>query len=327
MKTSHQVIHAGNLRLSIPRRTARLLFVSDEDPKHAHRGPGVLISAAVDASDDLTEFSVRIDCSPQTEPSTIYTSLPVRRPAQPHAIKRPPYYPTYAEMTPQQRWIYLDWLTDVTQEINLGYVFVYYYGLERHLLYGNFDIAFDETLMLRHHYRHSSFPYYCTSALIASCAHRKRPDRLSEIPREGNHLLKLTYNKLILFHRMKPNLTADDLLAMAGSIKDVNKRYLRNELDLYRATMDEVLTELYGVPHFPFAGRYDVEGVPTRETIQFANFSLPKELRYVEIPDYFNYQPFVQAAQDVFVQTHERVKMKLAERRKQRRRKPSTPGT
>ena len=127
---------------------------------------------------------------------------------------------------------------------------------------------------------------------------------------------------------MKRDLAADDLLAIVGPIKDVNKSYIRNEPALYRATMNEVLTDLYGVPHFPFASRYDVEDVPTTKLeIQFANFSFPRELHRVQIPDFYNYQPFVQATKAVFAQTHERVMTELAKLRKQRRRKRSTRGT
>jgi hypothetical protein len=62
--------------------------------------------------------------------------LPVRQPDSPQLVPRLPYYPAYAELLPEQRWIYLDWLargrSDPAAEI--GLVFLYFYGLERRLV-------------------------------------------------------------------------------------------------------------------------------------------------------------------------------------------------
>ncbi len=92
---------------SIPPRTRQLLFVSDEDPNLVHHGPGISLTL------DFSGGGVLVTELPTTEASTIFTRLTVRRPAEPSSVPRPNYFPTYAGLTPEQRWVYLSWLSDV----------------------------------------------------------------------------------------------------------------------------------------------------------------------------------------------------------------------
>ena len=59
------------------------------------------------------------------------------------------YYPSYKNLKAENRYVYLNWLRDVTAPIPIGYVFIFYYGLERHLLFGKFEQAFDMIVKLR----------------------------------------------------------------------------------------------------------------------------------------------------------------------------------
>lgn len=64
-----------------------------------------------------------------------------------------PYWPSYAEMTPGQRATYLRWLTGGRKSLppEAGYMFVFYYGLERRALVEGVDrrLVFDEVMRLR----------------------------------------------------------------------------------------------------------------------------------------------------------------------------------
>ncbi|MCX6968357.1 MAG: TerB N-terminal domain-containing protein [Verrucomicrobia bacterium] len=72
------------------------------------------------------------------EPSAIITSLTVARTAA-HPLQDFGYYPSYENITPEQRRCYLEWLAagrkdeDPAQR-SLGYVFLFFYGLERRIL-------------------------------------------------------------------------------------------------------------------------------------------------------------------------------------------------
>ncbi|MCI0564532.1 MAG: TerB N-terminal domain-containing protein, partial [Nitrososphaera sp.] len=117
-------------------RTAKLLIGSPDDPGQFTTGFGLGLTVSISANG--------VSCAPMkaADPSTIFTRLAVRAPRDMASVPHPPYYPSYMELSPEQRWVYLSWLKDVRQPIYIGYVFIYYYGLERHLLLGDYDSAF-----------------------------------------------------------------------------------------------------------------------------------------------------------------------------------------
>lgn len=94
------------------------------------------------------------------------------------------YWPTYERMTPDQRANYLHWLASGKHEPldDIGYAFVYFYGLERRALVYNLDQAFilDETERLLRTYTTSrSFTGYL-SRFIAYLTIQGGLDAVSE---------------------------------------------------------------------------------------------------------------------------------------------------
>ena len=126
----------------IPPHRKELLFVSHRQPRG--HGFGLEISISVAADGEIESNIVDPD-----DPSTIYECLAIRRPKEGFEVPKLPYFPSYSGMTPEQRGLYLGWLRDISKPIEVGYAFVYYYGLERHLVVGMFDAAVDEILALR----------------------------------------------------------------------------------------------------------------------------------------------------------------------------------
>lgn len=92
------------------------------------------------------------------EPSAIITSLSVSRCAA-DPLQQFGYYPSYEQITPEQRRCYLEWLAAGREDAapsqrSLGYVFLFFYGLERRILVeGDRDPALlDEIVRLLQHY-------------------------------------------------------------------------------------------------------------------------------------------------------------------------------
>jgi hypothetical protein len=100
--------------------------------------------------------------------STVLTTVPVGQAAQAAAL---PYWPSYFEASPDQRARYLDWLAGgrVDAEIEIGYAFIFFYGLERRTLIdsADHDLVIQEVLRLlgQHGATGSSFAGYCSSLL------------------------------------------------------------------------------------------------------------------------------------------------------------------
>ena len=87
------------------------------------------------------------------EPAAIDFGLPVAPAAASPTERELPYWPKYAELTPAQRRIYLEWMAGRRKSIpiELGYTFLFIYGLERRTLVEDVDhkLVFDELLRLR----------------------------------------------------------------------------------------------------------------------------------------------------------------------------------
>lgn len=62
-----------------------------------------------------------------------------------------PYWPTYYDASPEQRKTYLDWLIGgrCDPHVELGYVFIYFYGLERRVLVDQEDFVIIANEMIR----------------------------------------------------------------------------------------------------------------------------------------------------------------------------------
>src|SRR5581483_5446840 len=87
------------------------------------------------------------------------------------------YWPRYAAITPNQRANYLEWLAGgrASDLEDIGYAFIFFYGLERRLLMDNsdFDIVVREVSRLLSRYRLSnSFDSYLSSFLSYAVARR-----------------------------------------------------------------------------------------------------------------------------------------------------------
>jgi len=95
------------------------------------------------------------------EPSAIIKSLEVAD-VEAHALQDFGYWPSYDRITPEQRRCYLQWLArgrrdDDPAQRSLGYIFVFFYGIERRILCDKDrdPTLLDEVLKLLEHYGRS----------------------------------------------------------------------------------------------------------------------------------------------------------------------------
>jgi hypothetical protein len=314
MERNSELTPMTSFELLVPKRTAKLLYFSDKDPQDI--SSGLLGGIHITLFEDHIETK---ELSPD-EPSMIFVKLPVIKPNDPSVIPRPGYYPSYARLTREQRWVYLNWLKDISKPINIGYVFLYYYGLERHLLIGEFDLAVDEILYLRKYHDNNSFIHYSNSALLNSCLFRKRPDRLKDI-RSLLDADEFNNIHLLLAYHLGYELMAKNLLAISRHIKGINRRYIDKEPGLFESVLEEGLVSRYGEKHFPFSSRYNVKDLPKEGHLLFANTSLPEGVRTPKMPDFLSHEPFIEEVASLFKQAHEKVKLRLREKRKKSKKK------
>lgn len=283
----------------IPEPTRSMLWITDEDTSKISSPMSIKVtfnvsSGSADVDDGHNFYG---------EPSLLWTRLPIE--PNNELETQPMYYPSYSGLSPKHRFQYLNWLKDVTKETNLSYVFLYYYGLERHMLVGNYNMAVDEILRLLQYHDKGSFKGYATSALIASSAYRKRPEIVEKAP----ILLQETSNESLLLRRLAgKSLIAKDVINLSTRIGYSNKRYIKLYPDLFETELQKLIDE-YESANGNILGGIDTDKLPKRSNIFFANTSLPENIRTIEIPDLIGSLELSKTLRELLSKTHEKVKM------------------
>lgn len=245
------------------------------------------------------------------EPSALYKKLPIRKPTQ--ETIRPPYYPSYEELTPEQRYKYLEFLATPYEKHDMGYVFLFYYGLERHLLSGDFDRAFDIILKLRDVHANASFQKYSANALALSSIVNNRPDRFVEFIQstdKAHEMLMYPHLYVLIKYVMKQPLLASDLMRLSSSFGFTNKRYINAHPEMFEAFLNEIMEETTGEQGF----RIPTMKPSRTELPIFANVSLIRTT--ICIPDFFSNNQFFGEGLNLLQKAHDRCKAELARQRK-----------
>jgi len=248
------------------------------------------------------------------DPSTIFTKLPVAQPERPEDLNSLSRYPSYSGLSPTQRFVYLNWLQDISRPIDIGYVFIYYYGLEKHLIYGKYAEAFEETNLLRKHHSNFSFQYHSAAALLYSSFLRKEFDAVDRITGLTSNLL-LEDLQLVIAHARGQDLGVEAVIALAKKV-GANRRYIEAEPALFESNLEETLRNIYGDSFLPLGSKYDASSFGKKGGVGLANYSLEPSVRMPSIPDVLGNVVFQSSVKAVLHEAHLRTKEKVLAARK-----------
>ncbi len=258
---------------------------------------------------EFAGHTVHIKSIITSEPSAIDINLPLANTAAPSISLG--YYPSYERLTAQQRTTYLNWLTDITLPIDIGYVFIFYYGLERHLLFGNAESALATIFILRQFHENKSFLNYSGDAVVLYTLIHKRWDILQNIDVEQLSADMRLFVVALVYH----SFGAQDIINSYKKFGFENNRYIKNESDLFLSTLDDLLIDKYNTSDYPI---YLDDFASAQGNIQLvlANYSLLPEQRFLELPDITTSPRVHKEINLLLTNTHEIVKAKLRELRK-----------
>ncbi len=282
----------------IPEPTKSLLWISDESPsKRVSTGSIEITISAISIEDNEKDRS-----SFYAEPSLIWTQLSIKKNNSLETEKM--YYPDFYSLTPKQRYQYLNWLRDITEETNLSYVFLYYYGLERHLLIGNYDLAVDEIVKLIKYHDKGTFKSYAIVSLIAATIYRKRNDILDKAP----YILdEISNTSLFLRALIGKSLDATMVLKLTNKSGFKNKRYIQKFPELFKKILQNEIGK-YIEENGSILEQIDIQNIPKEEEVLFANTSIPSEARSTNSPQILEDKNFQSIIYKLLEKTHLRVK-------------------
>jgi hypothetical protein len=248
------------------------------------------------------------------DPSTIYVHLPIK---ENYNAVRLPYWPNYIDISPEQRFTYLNWLRNVDNPIDAGYVFLYYYGLERQLLIGNFEKAFNQIIRLRNVHKNKSFQQYTEKALIHSCIMRDRLDLLLDL-HEKTEISGFSNAQFLLADDLKMDLSAQNILSIFYKAFPLSRKAIKENYDLMLGCTKNTLSSKYSKEGFTIAD-YDISNIKTTIETRFANYSFPKEIQNVEITDFYKCKQLMTDIETIFKLSYDEYKKIIAIQRKKQK--------
>jgi len=112
-----------DLYLNIPENVRKFLWIKNGDHKNFSKN-----------FTKLQQGSMSLEIDGLDEPSLIDTRLSIRTNIPAEFKGSLDIYNSYEDLTPIQRGYYLDWLTNIRPDVDFQYPFIYFQGLERHLI-------------------------------------------------------------------------------------------------------------------------------------------------------------------------------------------------
>lgn len=198
------------------------------------------------------------------EPSAISINFPVAE----GQFQKLNYYPSYSELTPEQRDGFLSWLsTDLSNIPDIGFAFLLLYCLERHILH---DEYLEESLKiiskLQSQINNGSFDYYSSTSIGYIFFIHKRLDLLKYVDLNKCDI-KL---QILLSHK----LSADQLISLATEVDFRNRYYIKEYPELFKKALIESLKREFGSEYF----EYELSNIQKlkKEPYMFSNYSLRK---------------------------------------------------
>ena len=292
----------------IPDPTRSLLFITDEDTSNIQYVGSIRLTLDINSGHVKREENGYF-----AEPSLIWKKLPVR--PNTWLEEKAMYYPAYSQFSPEHRYQYLRWLKDIEQPTNLSYVFLYFYGLERHLLVGDYDAAVDEILRLIKFHKKSSFRAYASSSLIVASIFRKRLDITERAP----FLLEEEVDEALALRIVKgTSMSPDDMISIASRVGFTNKRYVKLHPERFKHHLQAVIDE-FEAKYGKVLSMFKIEDFKQVNSNVFANMSIPERARLTKVPQILEDKKFQTAIFNALKEAHLRVKNELSSKPKKTR--------
>lgn len=228
---------------------------------------------------DYGDYIIELSFSGAEEPSLIYLSSDVDLDAK--YVDELPYYPSYSELTPGQKGMYWKFLANpYDPNFEIGYVFILYYGLERHLLRGNYEAAMNVIIQLRDVHKNASFQSYSGNAIVLTCLMKKRADLVYKFMKSLDNEYEYGFSDnlfLLCKYSLGLPLYAKDIMRLAKAFEFNKTAYIKDYPELFLKTLEQNMIDTFGEPEVlcsQFISKTDFRKLPKEETRIFANISI-----------------------------------------------------
>ena len=231
-------------------------------------------------------------------------------------LEPPEYYPSYKSMNPQQRAVYWKFLNNpYSGNYDISYVFVLYYGLERHLYQGKYDKAVEVIMKLRKIYNVSSFQSYSTNAIVLTALAHRRDDLIVRLFNERNEDIDNALSPdlfLLCKLALQEPLTAKELMVFSRVFGFTNKNYIKKYPDIFEGFLSERLTK-NPLMVSDYITEIVFSNLDKVKVSLFANYSIKNN--WIDIPAISSHAELREKWCSLLKEAHENVKVYLKEQR------------
>jgi len=266
-------------------------------------------------------FTLNINFPGSVEPSLIDTRQPISQNVDYSTVESPPYYPTYNDLSPEQKGVYWHLLSNpYNPNIDIGFVFILYYGLERFLMGEKYEEVFNVIYKLREVHTNNSFQFYATNAMTLTAIIRNRADLLARIVAPvSKEYEQYGFVDLLLLSKLllEMSLSAKEVIKYAKAFGFTNNNYIKNYPDMFEKSLRNVMIKRFASSDVlidAFVGRGDLKNLQTKSIPIFANTSIREKM--IPIPNLVDYPQFKAAMFAILEEAHNTVKLDLANLRK-----------
>lgn len=215
------------------------------------------------------------------EPSSIDLYLPISECSMELALEKPCpefYSTTYRELTPNQKYIYLKWLSDFSIPVDITYVFIFYYGLERHLVSDNEILkqkAINMIIKLWSRFNtHKSFESYVCNTLLQYFIQQKDYKQIEAIINMISSQLKefgpnLTDYKIMLYNK----IDIQDIKYCQNFLTKAARTIIERLPEGWEKELEQFFVKKYGTPYIPIPVD-NTKNIKTSYLKAYANLSI-----------------------------------------------------
>lgn len=257
-------------------------------------------------------FGINFKSASAIEPSLIDTSLPLDLDICDNDFMTDiGYFPSYERLTPKQRYIYISWLQDISKPVAMGYVFIFYYGLERHLLFGKYKEAIKMIQYLQQFHKNKSFYGYSTDAMLIGILKHQDLELMKAVNWDNAN----TKLYALIKGALRNGYYTEDIIKLYKDFGFTNNRYIKNQYDdFYNAVMD-ILVNKYGSDFYPLLPD-TLKNCTQNQTLIVANYSLMYENRLAIAPDITSNLELCNNIYNILYMAHETVKFNNRQHKK-----------
>lgn len=267
-------------------------------------------------------YKITIQMTGQEEPSLIYTKQPIILASDISKIERPPYFPTYTGLTPEQKGVYIKLLQNpYNPNIDIGFVFILYYGLERHLLVGDYQKALNVIIKLRDVHPNKSFQSYSANALVLISMLKQKGEIALDFVNSIDKSFEYSFSDnlfLLCYLSFDLPISSKDIIRMAKTFEFSNANYIKKYPELFEKVMENNIMDTFGQNKILLSkilNSEDLTKLPKQELPIFANTSIRD--KSFPVPIISSSAKLKKTLNELLTSTHEIVKNKIADMRKE----------